>query len=70
MLNLPQNGHCTSEETAREKATIEEPKKKDISVVCDLKQARWEQVDDLTLCKRKIRFCSLEWNILTEKYCL
>ncbi len=48
-LNLTQNGHATIEEVIQEKTTVEEPKKKDISVVCNLKQARWEQVYYLTV---------------------
>jgi hypothetical protein len=44
MLNLAPNGHSTSQEIDKEKVTIDESMKKHLSVVCNLKQARWEEV--------------------------
>ena len=38
LLNLEQNGHSMTKEI------VQEAKKKDISVVCNLKQAQWLQV--------------------------
>jgi hypothetical protein len=42
-----------SKEAIQEKATIEETKKKHINVVCNLKQARWQQVYYLNMNNNK-----------------
>jgi hypothetical protein len=70
MLNLASNGHLISEEINKEKVTIDETTKKQLSVVCNLKQARWEQVSYLSLIGKENLSFSLDWNIFIEKYCL
>ncbi len=47
MVNLVPNGHARTQEIEKEKMTNDEPTKKQISVVCNLKQARWGQVSYL-----------------------
>jgi hypothetical protein len=50
MIDLVSNGHSTVEEIDKEEPIIDRPKKNQAhSVVCDLKQARWEQVDHLNI---------------------
>lgn len=44
LLNLGPNGHATADEDMKEKTIVEKVKPKSLSVVCNLKQARWQQV--------------------------
>ena len=44
LLNLAPNGHATSEQNVDENPIVEKQKTKSTSVICSLKQARWQQV--------------------------
>ncbi len=52
MIDLAPNGHFTTQEIDKEKIIIDQPRKKSISVVCNLKQARWEQVSYLSIINK------------------
>jgi hypothetical protein len=69
MLNLASNGYSMSQEIDKEKVTIDESTKEHISVVCNLKHARWEQVSYLAIINKLNIISYLEWNIFIEKYC-
>jgi hypothetical protein len=54
----------------QDQTMIENTTKQTPKVICNLKQARWEQVSYLSLIGKENLSFSLDWNIFIEKYCL